>query len=208
MQSRSGTGRILRGLAGVLALTLGLASGSTVAASEVVGAGVATAIPESNPYVIRMTARDYRWECRYPGADGEIGTADDVVRMGTLLLPADRAVRIELKSRDRIYSLHLPSLRMRQIAVPGLDHSLELPPMDAGEIAYRGDQFCGFSHDTLHGVAQVVPPEEWTRALREAKDAATRSPSRLRTYLREQLKDRSPGAETLSTPPGQPDRSG
>ncbi|MGJ3241712.1 MAG: hypothetical protein ACFE0O_01970 [Opitutales bacterium] len=122
--------------------------------------GSGAAPTASDPLEVRLTAENYHWVARYSGADGVFGTDDDVVALADrLILPAKRPVRMMITSRDKAYSLHLPHLRRRELALPGARAELWLPPQPAGSWPYRGDQFCGFSHDSLHGLLVTLGPE-------------------------------------------------
>lgn len=117
---------------------------------------------------MRLTGHNYHWVATYPGPDRTFGTGDDVVAVAdNLRLPANRPVHLVLGSRDKAYSLHLPHLRLREIALPGPRRDLWLDPQPAGSWPYRGDQFCGFAHDSLHGLLVVMEPERFAAWLRK-----------------------------------------
>ena len=88
----------------------GLASWSDGAATG----AAAVLIPE--PYEIDATGHEYVWTYTYPGADGRLGTADDVAATTDLHIPVDVPVRLYLHSSDYVYFFGVPHLDLRQIA--------------------------------------------------------------------------------------------
>ena len=93
-------------------------------------------------------------------------TADDRLAIDDLRLPADRPVTLELHSADFLYTFAFPDLDRREIAIPDLVHTIDLPPAREGILRYRGDQLCGYRHDRLIGEIRVEPP----RAFRDWRD--------------------------------------
>ena len=70
-----------------------------------------------------VTGRQFKWDFRYPGPDGELYTPDDIVRVdGEIHFPAvDEEVLLIIKSHDVLHSFFLPNLRMKQDVVPGME---------------------------------------------------------------------------------------
>ncbi|MCH8156076.1 MAG: Kdo hydroxylase family protein, partial [Proteobacteria bacterium] len=60
-------------------------------------------------------------------------------------------VKLVLHSLDYLYSLALPHVSLKEIAVPDLTFSMRLTPEQVGSFELRGDQFCGYSHPDLMG---------------------------------------------------------
>ncbi|MES2201370.1 MAG: cytochrome c oxidase subunit II, partial [candidate division FCPU426 bacterium] len=69
---------------------------------------------------IQVLAEQFSWNFRYPGADGVFGTADDVISVGEMALPADKTVVMHISAKDVIHSFFIPEARVKQDAVPGL----------------------------------------------------------------------------------------
>ncbi len=77
---------------------------------------------------VQIFAKQFEWNFRYPGPDGEYAVADaegkfsandDLVTTGALIIPIDRPVLAEERSMDVLHSFFLPNLRFKQDAVPG-----------------------------------------------------------------------------------------
>jgi hypothetical protein len=49
---------------------------------------------------VEVVARQFEWRLRYPGRDGELGTADDLHLVNDLTLPVDEEILVQLKSMD------------------------------------------------------------------------------------------------------------
>jgi cytochrome c oxidase subunit 2 len=98
--------------------------------------------PEHEALVVHVTAEQFAWNVRYPGADGQFGRTDiklidvqsnplgldrsdaaakdDVTTLNQLYLPANRPVIVKLRSKDVIHSFGVPEFRVKQDAIPGL----------------------------------------------------------------------------------------
>lgn len=135
---------------------------------------VATGLPATGETLtIEVVGRGFEWYVRHPGPDLELGTADDVLAMRDVHLPAGTRAQLRLKSDDYLYSLSVPHAGQREIAVPDLEFALELQAQELGTFELKGQQMCGFAHPRLIGKLVVQSPEEYSRWLREA-DATSR----------------------------------
>ena len=105
--------------------------------------------------VIEVTGDEFNWYFRYPGPDGVLGTSDDQHSVQNMFLPDNSNVNLKLKSNDYVYTFTLPELGMIEIAVPGLSFELQFTTGDEQTLQLRGDQLCGFAHETLIGKVYV-----------------------------------------------------
>jgi len=105
--------------------------------------------------VIDVTGDNFNWHFRYPGKDGILGNDDDQHSVRNLYLPDHSNVKLKLHSNDYLYSFALPSLSLKEIAVPGLDYELSFSTVSEDKMPLLGDQFCGFSHKTLIGEVSI-----------------------------------------------------
>lgn len=110
--------------------------------------------------VIEVTGDEFNWYFRYPGPDGVLGTSDDQHSVQNLFLPDNSEVSLKLKSNDYVYTFTLPELGMAEIAVPGLSFELQFATRNAQTLQLRGDQLCGFAHETLIGKVYVRNQDE------------------------------------------------
>jgi cytochrome c oxidase subunit II len=119
------------------------------------GCGSTNSQPRLDSIVVEVTGDEFNWHFRYPGFDGILGTSDDQHSVQNLFLPDNSKVTLKLKSKDYVYSFALPTLDLREIAVPELDFELQFNTSDKQTFQLLGDQFCGYSHKTLIGEVYI-----------------------------------------------------
>lgn len=137
--------------------------------------------------IIEVTAYQFAWVFRYPGADGKFGAIkltaidrdhnplsidagdsagrDDLVSVGTLIVPADRPVHLLLRSQDVIHSLFIPPLRIKQDAVPGFLVPVDFTAARVGEYEIACAELCGSGHYKMRARLQIVSSDEFNRWL-------------------------------------------
>lgn len=122
---------------------------------------------QSSALTVRITGEDYRWHIRYAGPDGRLDTKDDIRTIRNLHLPGHTDTEILLNSKDYLYTLALPHLALKEIAVPDMTFQMRFTTTAAGSFDLLGDQMCGYAHTDLLGkmVVQSRPDfEAWLRA--------------------------------------------
>lgn len=113
------------------------------------------------PVEVLITGDDFNWRITYPGADSTLGTPDDITVLQDLHVPTNAVIHLELRSHDYLYTIAIPHFNVKEIAVPDLEFSLDFHSADAGVFELRGDQMCGYSHESLLGQLIVQPPDEF-----------------------------------------------
>lgn len=151
---------ILAPAAIVLVLDLGID-----AAGAHVWDKVKTEIPKGDVH-LEITAKQFEWRIRYPGADSQLGTDDDFVLGTELHVPVGKDVRVTLRSEDVLHSFFLPNARLKQDVVPGraIDVWFNLTKPGTYELACA--ELCGFGHYTMRGaliVHEAAEYENWMR---------------------------------------------
>lgn len=134
-----------------------------VAAYHVLAQPAVTADPGTDPgeaIQVDMTAHQWYWSVTYPREGVTIQEADRVV------LPANRTVRITVRSADVIHSLHVPALGLKQDAIPGQLNVVETRVTRPGEYHLYCAEYCGRGHAYMEATVAVVPPEEYQEWLR------------------------------------------
>jgi cytochrome c oxidase subunit 2 len=133
------------------------------------------------PVEVEVLAQQWAWSFRLAGADGIFGTADDVVTLHTLRLPAGRPALFELRSKDVIHSLYVPQLRVKRDAQPGTTTHLLLEPVRAGRYEIACAQHCGANHYLMRATLDVVDEVAFDRTIAEdsaiAKERAAAWPT-------------------------------
>lgn len=126
---------------------------------------------EEEAVVIEVEAFQFGWQGRYAGADGEFGTADDVLPPpGRLVVPEGRPVLIRLESRDVIHSFYLPHLRVKQDVVPGQTTRVWFQATQTGEYELACAELCGLGHFAMRGVVRIQTGEQFQAWLAEAQE--------------------------------------
>jgi len=129
---------------------------------------------------VRVTAKQFNWEVRYPGPDGQFDTHDDVQIDGELHVPVDKVVHVTLTSKDVIHSFFLPHLRLKQDAMPGRHIPLWFQATKAGVYPLPCAELCGFGHTGMMGRLVVHTPEAyaaWVRTRWPAPPATNAPPA-------------------------------
>ena len=150
--------------------------------------------PKAGAIPVEVTGMQFAWYFRYPGLDGKYGATkpelmdpsagneaaigldtsdpaskDDVVT-GTMYLPVNREVDLNLRAVDVIHSFFVPSFRFKQDAVPGLIIHMHFTPTEIGDYEIACAELCGLGHYKMRGVVKVVSQQDFDKwlAAREA----------------------------------------
>ncbi|MBI1955024.1 MAG: hypothetical protein HYS38_01370 [Acidobacteria bacterium] len=171
----------------ILAMAL-IAEGGVFVLGLPVWAKLYGAAPEQNAVSVEVTAEQFAWNVRYPGADGQFGRTsaqllslsntlgldredsaarDDVILLNEIYLPVNRPARIQLRSKDVLHSFFLPHQRIKQDVVPGMTIGVWFVPTEVGTYELACAELCGFGHYQMRGLVHVVSEEEFNQWLRE-----------------------------------------
>lgn len=124
---------------------------------------------------VRVTARQFSWQFRYPGPDGRFDTADDLVLDNELHVPAGEPVVFALESRDVIHSFFIPNARVKQDAVPGRTVRGWFDAGKPGRYEIACAELCGISHYTMRAFLVVHDGPAYRRWLAAHWPGAPRS---------------------------------
>ena len=168
---------------------------------------------------IDVTGHQFKWELRYPGKDGKLGSTDytlytannilgvdfkdknsfDDLKADTLVLPVNKSIRINIHAQDVIHSVYMPHFRVQLNAVPGLPTFFKfIPTITTAEMRVKTDNpkfeyllYCNkICGDGHYNMQRVV------RVVTEAEYQDWIS--RQKPYLSDQLKQQLKFAETKS----------
>ncbi|HMB90730.1 MAG TPA: cytochrome c oxidase subunit II [Rhodothermales bacterium] len=145
--------------------------------------------PEEEATRVHVVAEQFAWNFHYPGPDGIFGqrspdlvdTAlnplglnpddpngqDDIATVNELHLPVNKPVIVMLSSKDVIHSFALPTMRVKQDAIPGLTIPVWFEPIHTGEWEISCAQLCGLSHYRMRGFITVESEEDFAAWLEE-----------------------------------------
>lgn len=104
---------------------------------------------------ISVVAKQFEWNVTYPGADMELGNADDFTIRNQFHIPANRKVVVRLESEDVLHSFFLPELRVKQDAVPGMVIPIWFEATQAAEFQITCAELCGLGHYRMRGRVKV-----------------------------------------------------
>jgi len=139
---------------------------------------------------VRVTAEQFQWSFHYPGPDGVFGRTDnklitatnnigldregdpaakdDIFSLNVMHLPANRPVKVRLRSKDVIHSFFLPHHRVKQDAVPGMAIQIWFTPNRPGQYELACAELCGLGHYRMKATLVVDPSqEEYNKWLQE-----------------------------------------
>jgi len=151
--------------------------------------------PKPDALQVEVTGMQFAWYFRYPGADGKFGATkpelmdpssgneaaigldttdpaskDDIVG-GTMFLPVNREVDLQLRAVDVIHSFFVPAFRFKQDAVPGLRIHMHFTPTDVGDYEIACAELCGLGHYKMHGIVKVVSQADFDKWIAEREAA-------------------------------------
>ncbi len=130
-------------------------------------------LPEESVQV-ELSPRQFLWAARYPGADNQLGTDDDIEAPNNVIhVPVDEPVLVYLRSQDVIHSFFVPALRLKQDALPGKVIRAWFEATQVGEYDVACAELCGPQHYTMNATLTVESRadfEEWL-AKRQAAQA-------------------------------------
>lgn len=129
---------------------VGVASYQVLAQPDVTEAAAGPDAP-ADALQVEVTGHQWYWSVDYPEQGVSIGPAD------TMVLPADRTIRIGVESADVIHSFHAPRLGLKQDAVPGQRNVLVTRITEPGEYRLYCAEYCGRGHAKMQATIEVVP---------------------------------------------------
>ncbi|RMG40441.1 MAG: cytochrome c oxidase subunit II [Planctomycetota bacterium] len=127
---------------------------------------VQSAFPEDLLEVAEVTARQFEWRIRYPAPGRPLQLKPqkgDVYAVNDLHVPVNRPVLIQLRTMDVQHSFFVPSLRVKQDALPGQVIPVWFEVTKPGIYDLTCAELCGWGHYKMRGRV-VAEAEEDFRA--------------------------------------------
>jgi cytochrome c oxidase subunit 2 len=121
--------------------------------------------PKDPGVEVEVLGRQFEWRLRYPGADGQLGTADDIFHVNDLHVPVGEPVLVWLKAEDVLHSFYLPNFRVKQDLVPGMKIPIWFTPSEVGQFDLYCTELCGWGHYTMTGRLTVETDEQFAEWL-------------------------------------------
>lgn len=121
--------------------------------------------PPQNALVVQVAARQFVWDIRHPGMDRTLGTEDDIELQNELHVPVHQPVELRMRSRDVIHSFFVPTVRLKQDVLPGVETRRWFVPTRVGTFLLACAELCGFAHYRMGGLLVVHDEESYRRWL-------------------------------------------
>lgn len=120
---------------------------------------------------VEILAKQFEWNVRYPGPDGEFATADDVTLTNQLYIPEGKPILVQLRAADVIHSFFLPNLRVKQDVLPGTTTLVWFDATKTGDYEIACSELCGLGHYRMRALLFIRTAEEFEAWLQEKYDA-------------------------------------
>lgn len=118
-----------------------------------------------------VEASQFEWNVSYPGSDGQLGTSDDFTTRNQLHVPVGQPVIVHLTSADVIHSFFIPSFRIKQDAVPGMEGiRVWFEATQTGEFELACAELCGLGHYRMRASVIVHPEGEYESWMAEQSE--------------------------------------
>ncbi len=108
---------------------------------------------------IEVVAKQWAWVFHYPDQD---------VTSTELQLPANRRVRLALRSEDVLHGFYVPAFRIKQDIIPKRTINLEFTPQRIGKYRLTDSQFSGTYFATMQAPVVVKSLEDYNQWLEAA----------------------------------------
>lgn len=126
---------------------------------------------------VQVQGQQWVWNFRYPGADGEFNTLDDIVTTNDLRIPAGKKVLFQITAKDVIHSLYFPNFRIKVDAMPGRISRLwiQTKENETGEFDIACAEMCGTYHYRMQAKLTVYNEDDYDNWNTEARIIAEAS---------------------------------
>jgi cytochrome c oxidase subunit 2 len=106
---------------------------------------------------IAVSARQWDWTFTY-----ENGKTSN-----KLVVPAGKAVRLAITSKDVVHSLYIPAFRVKKDAVPGLTTYLWFRAPEPDKYDLFCAEYCGVAHSSMITQVEALPADRFAEWLEE-----------------------------------------
>jgi len=110
---------------------------------------------------IGVMSQQWAWSFVQPGADGKLGTDDDIKTVDRLHVEVDKTYHFSLESRDVLHSFSVPAFRLKQDAVPGRVIKGWFKPTREGTYDIQCVEICGIGHGIMAAKVEVLGHEAY-----------------------------------------------
>ncbi|PSP82999.1 cytochrome c oxidase subunit II [Halobacteriales archaeon QS_1_68_17] len=114
---------------------------------------------DREPVAVQVYAQQFNWEFRYPG--------ENVTTTGTMVIPTDRPVRLNITSRDVLHAFHVPGLGLKKDAFPQQSNYIVTKANETGTHQLYCAEYCGSGHSQMLATVEVRTQEGYRAWLDE-----------------------------------------
>jgi cytochrome c oxidase subunit 2 len=82
-------------------------------------------------------------------------------KSANLVVPIDKAVKLDLISKDVLHSLYIPAFRIKEDVVPGKENYMWFRAQELGEYDLFCAEYCGERHSYMISKVIVLPEDEY-----------------------------------------------
>lgn len=107
---------------------------------------------------VKVTGQKWFWTFTYDNG---------VVVPNEMVVPANKAVKVLLSSKDVLHSFYIPALRVKQDALPNRYTSLWFEANKEGQYPIYCTEYCGTQHSTMVAMIRVVSEDDYQKWLDE-----------------------------------------
>jgi cytochrome c oxidase subunit 2 len=114
-------------------------------------------MPE-NALEVHIFGKQWQWDFAYKSGK---------TSSGEFYVPVNTPVKLIITSRDVLHSFYIPSMRIKQDAVPGRYTALSFNAEKLGDFQIFCAEFCGTAHSAMLAKMHVVSQDEYEKWLQE-----------------------------------------
>ena len=118
----------------------------------------AIAPAEANAVQIEVVTFQWGWEFHYP--NGKTSSTE-------LVVPTDRPVYLHVTSRDVIHAVHVPTLGLKQDAIPGQYNTIKTKVTEPGQHQLYCAEYCGAGHSGMLAEMRSVSSGQYQQFLQD-----------------------------------------
>jgi len=103
---------------------------------------------------ITVKASMWKWDFVYPG---------NKESSDTLVLPVNKAIKLNLNSKDVLHGFSVPGFRIKEDVVPLKKNYSWFIPGEIGEFDIFCTVYCGLNHSYMRGIIKIVSQEDYDK---------------------------------------------
>jgi len=159
----------------IILLFVGVATYQVMAEPMVTAQSSQELTTDQEPVEVEVVAQKYYWTFNYTGTAANTSQAvssnNTLSQSGTLVIPENRTVRFSVTSNDWLHAFHVPSLGLKQDAMPGQHNTIQTRATETGTYQLYCAEYCGSGHSQMLGQVRVVSEDEYQNWIDEQQSS-------------------------------------